>query len=330
MKINYRMNFILLRQRMRASIKRLKYNSKNNRIYKIPELPEANSIGIAVAAIVKNEALYLPEWLEFHFMIGVRHIYIYDNGSTDNTKNILEPYLQARLVTLIPWRNFSMSLNPQRLAYAHALGNYGEIYRWIAFIDVDEFLFPVDDCSLATALNNYNSQPVICLPWINFGPSGHKKKPAGLVIESYTERTVFPPLPEQHSLLRYKSILNPRAVEMASSHIFHLKNNGPKMINDRCVSFPYHQARNTEYATADKLRLHHYFTRSEEEIQIKLAKGRVSKSGRININTLDRKLRQFEIAKEQDSLIMRYVPELKKRLQTRYSNAHVIPQLSPH
>jgi len=289
-------------------------------IYRLPPIPEpdAPQTGIAITTIVKDEAPYLAEWLEFHLMLGVRHIYIYDNGSTDETPDVLAPYIRDRLVTFIPWRNFSMGLNPQRLANTHAFANFGWRYRWFTAIDVDEFLFPIDGGSLEKTLAEFSRQPIISLPWINFGPSDHQTKPNGLVIENYTERAAFPPRPEQYSLLRYKSIVNPREVEIGGgSHHFILRGGKDLMVNDRGEAFAPYLARDSRYASAEKIRLHHYCTRSHEEIERKLAKGRVSKGGKINPNALDRRLAQYELATERDDSILRFVPELKQRLHAK-------------
>jgi hypothetical protein len=70
---------------------------------------------LAMAAIVKNEGRYLREWIEFHRLMGVEHFYIYDNGSTDNTPEILEPYVRTGLVTATAWPGQVQQL----LAYVH-------------------------------------------------------------------------------------------------------------------------------------------------------------------------------------------------------------------
>lgn len=40
---------------------------------------------LTIATLVQNEARWLPEWLEYHLLpaIGVKHFYLYDDGSTD-------------------------------------------------------------------------------------------------------------------------------------------------------------------------------------------------------------------------------------------------------
>ena len=46
--------------------------------------------------------------------------------------------------------------------------------RWIAFIDLDEFLFAPGDESLADVLREYEQWPAVALRWAMFGTSGHE------------------------------------------------------------------------------------------------------------------------------------------------------------
>ena len=53
---------------------------------------------LAVCAIAKNEGPYFKEWIEWHRSNGVDKFYIYDNESTDCTKEVLAPYIEEGLV----------------------------------------------------------------------------------------------------------------------------------------------------------------------------------------------------------------------------------------
>ena len=53
---------------------------------------------LAVCAIAKNEGPYFQEWIEWHRKQGVEKFYIYDNESTDGTREVLEPYIASGLV----------------------------------------------------------------------------------------------------------------------------------------------------------------------------------------------------------------------------------------
>src|SRR5262249_51885349 len=102
---------------------------------RLPPRPHAEPIHyLSIAAIAKNEGCYLREWIEFQRLMGVEQVYLYDNGSTDDSAQIIKPYLDDKFLTLIPWATFDSDVNPQRQAYAHALCNFGLHFRWMAFI----------------------------------------------------------------------------------------------------------------------------------------------------------------------------------------------------
>lgn len=317
-----KVRLLLGRKKIKSHLRRLVGKKPAASLYDLPHhRRDTPQQGLAIVAIMKNEAAYVAEWAEFHFMLGVQHIFIYDNDSTDNTAEILAPFIREGLVTIVPWRNFSEALHPQLAAYAHAIANYVIDYRWAAFIDVDEFVFPVEGDSLPRTLAELEHLPAVSLPWINFGPSGHETKPDGLVIANYTERAAFPPINSQYSLLRHKTILNPREVATAGTHYFPLRGRGRVLFNDRGQEVAGHLERDVSLATASRLRLHHYFTRSHQEIEAKIAKGRVSKAGVVNPNALERRLSQYQLATERDTSILRFVPELERRLARRYGSA---------
>ena len=53
---------------------------------------------IAIGAIMKDEGPYLKEWLDFHILVGIKKFFLYDNGSNDNTKEILSTYIEHGIV----------------------------------------------------------------------------------------------------------------------------------------------------------------------------------------------------------------------------------------
>ena len=104
--------------------------------------------------MVKDVGPYLCEWIEFQRLMGADQVYVYDNGSTDGSAEVIAAFVAEGFVTVIPWITFDDEVSPQRQAYAHALCNFGPGYfRWMAFIDLDEFLFPVTARDLVAALS---------------------------------------------------------------------------------------------------------------------------------------------------------------------------------
>ena len=257
---------------------------------------------LAIAAMFKDEGPYLAEWLEFHRLTGIEHVYLYDDGSTDTSCTVLKPYLHEGFVSVIPWA-FRMPMDyMQRFAYAHAILNFGVHWRWMAFIDIDEFLFPVEGNSLPTTLVDYERLPAVAVYWTNFGFNGHEKRPSGLTIENYTR-------PICGFGLRPKSIVDPsKVIGIKTVHLFDFAD-GPQIGYDeqnrlvRC---------DDEVGPSNILRLNHYITRSREEFAAKL-----SKWDRVRVKQSDKRRRQSIQMKEaafHDNTILRFVPEVKQRL----------------
>ncbi len=93
---------------------------------------------LAIVAIMKNEAPYLKEWLDYHLPAGVDHFYIYDNDSPDNQAEIAKPYVEAGLVDYFPAPGKMM----QMVVYNDAVKQFRFQCRYMAFIDGDEFIYP--------------------------------------------------------------------------------------------------------------------------------------------------------------------------------------------
>jgi len=307
--------FILMRDRLREGLRRLAGRDPHAP-FRLPADVGRDGArrGVAVVAIMRDEAEYLPEWIAFHAMLGVRAFVIYDNGSTDGTAALLAGRDWGAEIRRLDWAAFDGLNATQALAYSHALANYGAEFRWMAFIDVDEFLFPLEGDSLPDALARFEGQPCLSLPWFNFGPDGHATRPAGPVIAAYRERAVFPPGPGQASLLRFKSIVDPAEVTHGGTHHFGYRGLGLAHVNEAGEVARPDQARRPGFARSEVLRLNHYLTRPEAELAAKLAKGRVSANGRINSTAYDRRMAQYAAATTRDETILRFLPALEARL----------------
>ena len=65
---------------------------------------------MAVVAIMKNEGDYIKEWLDFHLKVGVEHFFIYNNDSTDDMLEILRPYEDMGVVTVVNFPGRKMQI----------------------------------------------------------------------------------------------------------------------------------------------------------------------------------------------------------------------------
>jgi hypothetical protein len=213
---------------------------------------------LAVCTMYRNHARYLREWIEFHRLVGAERFFLYNNLSEDDHREVLDPYIDAGLVTLHDW-----PLDPGlRQAFDHCIQEHREDARWIAFIDIDEFLFSPLGVPLPEVLSDYEDAPGVAVSWMVFGTSGHEEPPAGLVTENYTFRA------NTVSNNFIKSVVDPaRTVRCVTPHAFVYENG--VAVNENHEPMP-ERVGNTRAPSWSLLRINHYMTKSEAEWRGKL------------------------------------------------------------
>jgi hypothetical protein len=210
---------------------------------------------LAACAIYRDEAPYLAEWLEFHRLVGFERFYLYNNLSSDDHLDVLEPYVSEGLVVVKDWPQYPGQIE----AYDDCLATHGDSARWIAFFDVDEFLFSPTYEPVPDVLTGYEQWPAVCVNLPRFGTSGHRSKPEGLLIENYLMRLQGP------SATVVKSIVDPAAVSHCrNAHIFAYNRRTAVTENGYAV-----HSNVTKSASFERLRLNHYYSKSEEELRAK-------------------------------------------------------------
>jgi hypothetical protein len=126
----------------------------------------------AICVIASEEEIYIDEWLDYHLSIGFHHIYVYDNSDGNDLDHgwlSRRPRL-ANKVTIhyLPGEGMQMP------AYQHCLENHMRLegYRWVAFMDVDEFLVLKKHTNVVDFLLEYAKQGSISLNWELYGWDG--------------------------------------------------------------------------------------------------------------------------------------------------------------
>ena len=136
---------------------------------------------LSVCAVFKNEAQYLSDWLGFHFGAGVDHFIPYDDGSDDNPFEVLRPWVEKGIVTVL-----QSSGRPQRELYNHCLREQRKRTAWLAFLDLDEYLFSPTGKNPKESLDSYDQEVAIFVYWHLFGSGGHLRRPNIPVPLSYS------------------------------------------------------------------------------------------------------------------------------------------------
>jgi hypothetical protein len=96
---------------------------------------------IAALATVRDEGLYLLEWIAFYRAIGLTDIFIYTHDNVDGSDELLTILANHGVIKLLR-NSMALGANPQRKAYQHAFHLVHELrnYKWVATLDADEFL----------------------------------------------------------------------------------------------------------------------------------------------------------------------------------------------
>jgi hypothetical protein len=259
---------------------------------------------------IKNEKLYLPQWMEFHIARGVQHFMIYDNGSTDGFEELLVPYLKQGYVTIfrVPQELYNQA--PGQWMIQDAIDKCRAVTEWLFITSIDEYVFCPDHAPLPAFLDNYKDYAGVAVNWVPFNSGGetvYKPKP---VIErfyhSYTDTN-------RH----VKTFIQPYFIKSARDpHSFIPNCDRPVVMSDGSLC-------PTAFAPkllTDKIRINHYHVMSKQEWDVKMAKGRSDIAGAEG-RKRDGADEMWEAVHQEstvDMSLLPYVKELKNRLMDRY------------
>lgn len=264
---------------------------------------------LVFAGIAKNEGPYIEEWIAYHKTAGVERFVIYDNGSTDDMKQRLEPWMKSGLVEYIYYPGRAKQLD----AYYDALQRYKYRTRLMGFIDLDEFVVASTANGLLApaVLEILQMDPHaagVAINWYVYGSSGHKTKPAGLVMENYLYRAE-----RENEINRcIKTIGNPRLMK---GYIFDphapCYYYGYYSINEcgKRVEGPWNEYPDNRY---EKMRINHYYCKSVEEGKIKFERGLATHEEEIK-NEWE-KYGQYDRNDIYDDIILKYAEEVKRMI----------------
>lgn len=273
------------------------------------DIEERCRYDLTIASIFQNEAPYLKEWIEFHRIIGVQHFVLVDDRSTDDCMAVLRPYIDAGEVELLtlpcpePWHGRAWTTFQCAVLQSICKQQRG-VSRWLALIDLDEFIVPMETEDLLEVLDEHEARGGLYVRWESFGTSHVPRLSSDdLLTERMYLRWRF--IPGRDVL--GKSIVKPHRVRKAGIH--------------RCELLPgydYGDSNPGMESASPRLKLHHYWSRDEHFLlREKLPRMVRIKGWEID----DDKIAFFkELFNEvPDHSMNRFVPELRKRV---FATAH--------
>jgi hypothetical protein len=129
----------------------------------------------AMVVSMRDEGVYVLQWLAHYFALGVDRIFVYTNDNQDGSEALLRLLAAHDVITLVENRT-SGRVPPHKKAFEHALHLLPELrdYEWIFFLDADEYFVPATKFGysiervIAAAQQHYPYKPpsAICYNWL--------------------------------------------------------------------------------------------------------------------------------------------------------------------
>lgn len=225
---------------------------------------------VAVFAMFQNEAEWLQEWIEYHRLIGVEHFYLYNNGSTDNYREILKPYLKSGLVELHHYSSIGKTqkefLTIQYKLNMRAVEMAKYETKWLAIIDIDEFIVPLQTNSLKAVLKNYENYGGLYVNWLMFGTSHIQKILSQCLMIEALNHCAIAPVPVGKSIVRPERIsgcTNPHYMQYKAPY-FQVNTDHQAFEKNNCP------------VASDQMLIYHYYTRDIDHLlNVKLPRRKI-------------------------------------------------------
>jgi hypothetical protein len=232
---------------------------------------------------MRNDGIYLLDFVSYHLSIGFEHVFIYTNDNTDGSDELLRALAAHGVITLID-NTIGPSLSPQQKYHAHALMLLPQLldYRWAALVDSDEYV--AFDTGMFRSIVDFitwqEAQAVdaIALCWVLYVAA------TGDVWRDESTIRRFPMRensvnPHVKSLIRTNKFWHAHPhfphTTMGRPFVFRTENGGIHHIHnatERLAAF-------AETPSADFAWINHYILRSAGEALMKLSRGRADQTG---------------------------------------------------
>ena len=227
-----------------------------------------------LCCIGRRENDYIREFVEYNKVLGFTNICLYDNNydGEEDFHDVIGDYISDGYVILKDYRNRKVC---QLDAYNECYKTYGNDYDWIAFFDIDEFMFI--NCN--KTLGEYLARPefieydMIHINWLLFGDGGQIKSDGRGLLQRISQpldinQTTLYSFPDN---FHCKSIIRGGLAEVKWNCTPHTPTNGIKC----CNSYGLPCDGNSPFTPYDyrNAGLRHFITKTAEEYVNKVKKG---------------------------------------------------------
>ena len=229
----------------------------------------------AVVGTMRDDGIYILEWIAHHRALGFEHFFIYTNDNADLSDRLLGCLARSGIATVVD-NEISGQVPPEAKAFGHALNLVPALrdYEWALFIDSDEFLVPAPrfeysvDAVLSVLEGAFPSRDAaaVCYDWLWFVSDFVYERRPGLLCERFQHA-------RSHKLT--KCIARPR--DVLSMRRQHFPEVAPGLRIVDSLFQPLREEEIFERTSAEYGggRINHYWPKSFQEFSVKKARGAI-------------------------------------------------------
>lgn len=141
-----------------------------------------------LCCIGRRENAYIREYVGYNKALGFTNICLFDNNydGEEDFRDVIGDYIDNGFVILKDYRNRKVC---QLDAYNECYRTYGEEYDWIAFFDIDEFMFVNCNKTIGEYLARpeFNGFDMLHINWLLFGDSGQLRNDGRGILQRLTQ-----------------------------------------------------------------------------------------------------------------------------------------------
>ena len=116
--------------------------------------PFKKNIKLALCTMGKKENLYVEQFIDYYIKLGIDHIFIYDDND-NNTEKISDCIKNQYKEKVTIYENFQNYIKKQSDAFTNCYSNNYKRYDWFLMIDMDEYLYIVNNTLKKYLTSNY-------------------------------------------------------------------------------------------------------------------------------------------------------------------------------
>lgn len=166
---------------------------------------------VAIALFVKNEFSDIKGWIAWHFALGVKTLFIFDDHSSDGTWEILQAAAQCYDIRLfrtdpITQPNFYWR---QKDSFLQAVEETRDKYDWLGFLDGDEYLYIKHFDSAPEFFYRFDHADAVAFSWRIYGHDSVTLRSRFTTVEAFLKHST----PEFGPNRLIKSFVRPEKIK---------------------------------------------------------------------------------------------------------------------